>query len=258
MLDKLLDPIFAPFRALRTMVFTAKSLPNSVKGQVSRAGSEASSIKNDFKGYRDDIKNAPGTVQGVADKAKNAKVPKKKMGLFGFGKKAACESCGQKLHPSWDECPYCGWKKGQPPAAAGGGGGGAAGGGAAPAGGGGGGGSAPARTMALDMSGGGAVGVGAGMLGWFIPLEGPRVGELIELRGRVTVGKAADNAVVIDDPSVSGHHCEFQGSAMGFKLNDLGSTNGTFVNDKRVQSHDLVDNDNVKLGKVRFKYKQRD
>ena len=74
----------------------------------------------------------------------------------------------------------------------------------------------------------------------------------------VTVGKASDNNIVIDDPSISGHHCEFQGNAIGFKLSDLGSTNGTFVNDKRVTSHDLVDNDNVKLGKVRFKYKQRD
>jgi pSer/pThr/pTyr-binding forkhead associated (FHA) protein len=90
---------------------------------------------------------------------------------------------------------------------------------------------------------------------WFIPLEGPRIGELIELRGRVTVGKSPDNQVVIEDGSISGHHCEFVGSANGFKLNDLGSTNGTFVNDKRVTSHDLIDNDNVKLGKVRFKFK---
>ena len=118
------------------------------------------------------------------------------------------------------------------------------------------GGASPNRTMALDLgAGGGGAASGIGMLGWFIPLEGPRIGELIELRGRVTVGKSSDNNVVIDDPSVSGHHCEFQGSSMGFKLADLGSTNGTFVNDKRVTSHDLVDNDNVKLGKVRFKFK---
>ena len=253
MLDKLLDPIFAPFRALRSAVFNVKMAPARVKGEIGRAKNEVELVKSDMKGYRDDLNKAPGAVQGATDKAKNVKVPKTKMGLFG-SKKAACESCGQKLHPSWDECPYCGWKKGQPAGGGGsvaaGGGGAAAAAGAPP--------SAPARTMALDMSGGGAVGAGAGMLGWFIPLEGPRVGELIELRGRVTVGKSGDNNVVIEDPSVSGHHCEFQGNAMGFKLNDLGSTNGTFVNDKRVQSHDLVDNDNVRLGKVRFKYKQRD
>jgi pSer/pThr/pTyr-binding forkhead associated (FHA) protein len=42
---------------------------------------------------------------------------------------------------------------------------------------------------------------------------------------------------------------------MGFSLIDPGSTNGCYVNDKRVQKHDLVDNDTITLGKTNFKFK---
>ena len=245
MLERLLDPIFAPFRALRSMVWGIKQAPNALKGEVNRARNEAALVKSDLKGYRAAAGPASGAVKGAAAKAAKPEVPRKKMSLF--GKKSVCESCGQKLHKSWDECPYCGWKRGSAP-------GGAAQSGVSssrpgPAAGG-----SPPRTMALDMSGGAAL-PGMGILAWFIPMEGVRSGELIELRGRVTIGKSSDNSVVFDDPSISGHHCEFMGSPMGWKLNDLGSTNGTFVNDKRITSHDLIDNDNVKLGKVRFKFK---
>jgi pSer/pThr/pTyr-binding forkhead associated (FHA) protein len=117
------------------------------------------------------------------------------------------------------------------------------------------------RTVAMNIGGGGGGGgvsgsMSDGLIGWFIPLEGRQSGELFQLRGRVTVGTSDDNDIVMQDsPSISGHHCEFVATQGGFKLNDLGSTNGTYVNDKRVNTHDLVDNDNVRLGKVHFKYK---
>jgi len=41
-------------------------------------------------------------------------------------------------------------------------------------------------------------------------------------------------------------------------LKDMGSTNGTYVNDKRINSHDLVDNDNIKLGRINCKYKVKE
>jgi hypothetical protein len=169
-----------------------------------------------------------------------------KMGLF--SKKKKCPQCGAKLHASWDECPYCGFGRagGAPAGAA----------------------SAPMpsagvkqRTVAMNIGGGGGGGgvsgsMSDGLIGWFIPLEGRQSGELFQLRGRVTVGTSDDNDIVMQDsPSISGHHCEFVATQGGFKLNDLGSTNGTYVNDKRVNTHDLVDNDNVRLGKVHFKYK---
>ncbi len=139
------------------------------------------------------------------------------------------------MHPSWDQCPECGAGGGKAAAAP------------APSGGG------KARTMALDL-GGGAVS-GANNIGWLVPLDGLQAGELFELKKRCTVGSAPDCDVILKDPSISGRHAEFIPAAQGFRINDLGSTNGTFVNDKRVSSQDLIDNDNVRLGRTNFKFK---
>ena len=81
------------------------------------------------------------------------------------------------------------------------------------------------------------------------------MGELFQLKGRAIVGTAADCDAVMKDPSISGRHAEFMSTSQGFRVNDLGSTNGTFVNDKRVTNTDLIDNDNIRLGRVNFKFK---
>jgi pSer/pThr/pTyr-binding forkhead associated (FHA) protein len=50
-------------------------------------------------------------------------------------------------------------------------------------------------------------------------------------------------------------HAEIVCKQQGFVLNDLGSTNGTFVNERKVTEHELVDNDTFVLGKTEFKFK---
>jgi pSer/pThr/pTyr-binding forkhead associated (FHA) protein len=63
------------------------------------------------------------------------------------------------------------------------------------------------------------------------------------------IGRRADNTIVIDDPAVSGHHaCVFRDGDHDV-LRDLESTNGTFVNDKRVSRHQLRNGDVVAIGK---------
>jgi pSer/pThr/pTyr-binding forkhead associated (FHA) protein len=63
------------------------------------------------------------------------------------------------------------------------------------------------------------------------------------------IGRRADNTIVIDDPAVSGHHaCVFRDGDHDV-LKDLESTNGTFVNHKRVRRHQLRNGDVVKIGK---------
>ncbi|MBO0745683.1 MAG: FHA domain-containing protein, partial [Candidatus Dormibacteraeota bacterium] len=53
--------------------------------------------------------------------------------------------------------------------------------------------------------------------------------------GRLRVGRAADNEVVLTDLTVSRHHAELLGdAARGWEVVDLGSANGTFVNGQRV------------------------
>ena len=58
---------------------------------------------------------------------------------------------------------------------------------------------------------------------------------------------ASDCDVVIEDGFMSGRHCEIRKIEGGYKLVDLGATNGVIVNDKRVKEHFLVDNDNFRL-----------
>lgn len=64
----------------------------------------------------------------------------------------------------------------------------------------------------------------------------------------VTVGRQNDCTIVLADPNVSRHHAEIRPYGDGFVVIDLGSTNGTKVNDARVAEHQLRDGDEVRFG----------
>lgn len=70
---------------------------------------------------------------------------------------------------------------------------------------------------------------------------------------RTTIGRKGDNAIELQDPLVSGHHCEVCLQQGRVFVRDLGSTNGTFVNDKRVDSVWLNQDDVIKVGSYRLK-----
>jgi pSer/pThr/pTyr-binding forkhead associated (FHA) protein len=108
--------------------------------------------------------------------------------------------------------------------------------------------------MAFDPATAGSGPVGSAV-GWLVPLDGPQTGELFQIKGKCVIGKAPDCDVVLNDPSISGRHVEVICGRGGARLTDLGSTNGTYVNDKRVSNADLVDNDTVRLGRTNFKFK---
>ena len=66
-----------------------------------------------------------------------------------------------------------------------------------------------------------------------------------------TLGRAARADFVVDVPLVSRFHCRFTASAEGgLLLEDLESTNGTLVNDKRVERVTLTQGDRVRVGRV--------
>lgn len=66
-----------------------------------------------------------------------------------------------------------------------------------------------------------------------------------------TLGRAARADFVMDVPLVSRFHCRFTASNEGgLLLEDLQSTNGTFVNDKRVARVTLTQGDRVRAGRV--------
>jgi pSer/pThr/pTyr-binding forkhead associated (FHA) protein len=66
----------------------------------------------------------------------------------------------------------------------------------------------------------------------------------------VTIGRAPDNMIIIDDPSVSGHHGQLERSGEVYRLKDLGSTNGTRVNGIPITETLLRFDDRVRFGGV--------
>ncbi|MDP9221098.1 MAG: FHA domain-containing protein [Actinomycetota bacterium] len=78
---------------------------------------------------------------------------------------------------------------------------------------------------------------------------GAETGAELPLTKPVTVvGRGADCDVRLDDPGVSRRHAELRLSGPAVVLVDLGSTNGTSVNDERVERRDLVDGDRIRVG----------
>lgn len=66
-----------------------------------------------------------------------------------------------------------------------------------------------------------------------------------------TLGRATRADFVMDVPLVSRFHCRFTASPEGgLLLEDLDSTNGTFVNDKRTERATLTQGDRVRIGRV--------
>ncbi len=65
------------------------------------------------------------------------------------------------------------------------------------------------------------------------------------------IGSAPDCDVVVDVPRVSGHHCRLSRDEAGYRLEDLASTNGTFVNGQRVEgSVRVTPHDAITLGLI--------
>jgi hypothetical protein len=82
--------------------------------------------------------------------------------------------------------------------------------------------------------------------------RGPGMGQLFELNEELVtlIGRAKVNDIVLRDVSVSSQHCKIWPENGHFVLHDLQSTNGTFVNDKRVAHHTLSDGDIVQIGET--------
>jgi pSer/pThr/pTyr-binding forkhead associated (FHA) protein len=74
------------------------------------------------------------------------------------------------------------------------------------------------------------------------------------VQGRLRLGRASDNDVVIRDRTVSGHHAELVGDPeTALDLVDLGSRNGTFVNGQRVGRARLRESDRIGIGYHEFR-----
>jgi pSer/pThr/pTyr-binding forkhead associated (FHA) protein len=93
-----------------------------------------------------------------------------------------------------------------------------------------------------------------GLSGFAIVVEkGPRQGMTFILRdGNTTVGRHPESDIFLNDVTVSRHHCRFVTSGDALTVEDSGSTNGTYVNDERVDSGSLKAGDEVLIGRFHF------
>ncbi len=93
-----------------------------------------------------------------------------------------------------------------------------------------------------------------GLSGWALVVErGPRKGMTFLLRpGNTTVGRHPDSDIFLDDVTVSRHHCRFVLADDGLAVEDSGSTNGTYVNEQRVDRAELAAGDEVLVGRFHF------
>jgi FHA domain len=111
----------------------------------------------------------------------------------------------------------------------------------------------PSKTV---MIGAGGDQEGFPIVGWLVPLNGSNAYQTWRLKpGLTKIGTAPPADLVVNDGFMSTEHCSITCSPAGFTLHDGGSTNGCYVNDRKIQKQDLVDNDVIMLGKTNFKFK---
>jgi len=242
-----LDFIFAPFRAINNKILGVKNIKGNIKVDIARAkslGTRGKGALGQVGQFNNKLNQAGQAQQGDqmqqagqpgagAPPVPNPNPPAITKGFWIFAKKF-CSQCDQQLDKSWDACPYCQQIAAQVVAA-------------------------PEKakamkTQAFVMDANGGPG-STQLLGWIVPLQGPQRGELITLSPVSSVGTDPKSTVVLNDKFMSSKHAEIKAENGVWVLRDAGSTNGTYVNSRRVDRHELVDNDFIKFGSALLKFK---
>jgi hypothetical protein len=73
---------------------------------------------------------------------------------------------------------------------------------------------------------------------------------------QLTIGRGLNNDVILEDTRVSRHHAQLRYRARRFWIADIGSTNGTFVNDEQIAERSLRDGDVISLGGLELTFKE--
>lgn len=143
---------------------------------------------------------------------------------FWFWKRKLCTQCYARLLMDWDCCPYCLQNYAPKPAA-------------------------PAPPP------GAATPDGRWLLGWLVPLDGVQRGELFTLAPKTIIGNDPSCTIILHTDYVSKRHAEVAARNGYWVITDLGSANGTMVNDKPITQHELIDNDFIGIGGCTMRFK---
>ncbi len=87
-----------------------------------------------------------------------------------------------------------------------------------------------------------------------ISLDGTSLGEVTLDKERCTIGRLPENDIHVDDKAASSRHAAILTILNDSFIEDLGSTNGTFVNGKVVKKHALADGDVITIGRHELKF----
>lgn len=101
---------------------------------------------------------------------------------------------------------------------------------------------------------------GRGSVGraYLVVIEGAsrhfRVGERIPIEGAASIGRDSDNQIVVNENTVSGRHAAFVFREGRWWVEDVGSTNGTWVNQRQVhEPHAVDEGDLIQVGRFTFR-----
>ena len=87
-----------------------------------------------------------------------------------------------------------------------------------------------------------------------VSLDGVVIKEVQVTKDKTTLGRRPYNDIVIDNLAVSGEHAVLQMVGNDVYIEDLNSTNGTYINGKAVKRQVLMHNDTIEIGKYKIKY----
>ena len=96
---------------------------------------------------------------------------------------------------------------------------------------------------------------------WVLQAITPEAGSLAFLLGPAsvkTVGRAPRADFVLDAPLVSRLHCRLEAGDHSLEVVDLSSTNGIYVNGKRVKRAPLSIGDTLRVGRVEFEIRRHE
>lgn len=80
-------------------------------------------------------------------------------------------------------------------------------------------------------------------------------GKTVELKtDKIIIGRSEDNSFQIPEGSVSSRHCELSLKGDAVQVKDLGSTNGTFINDKKITEGTLTKGQVLRLGSIELRF----
>lgn len=87
-----------------------------------------------------------------------------------------------------------------------------------------------------------------------VSLDGVVIKDVQITKDKTTLGRRPYNDIVIDNLAVSGEHAVLQMVGADVFIEDLNSTNGTYINGKAIKKQLLADNDTVEIGKYKIRF----